>query len=80
MAREITHIYHRGVDLRRRRRRFARDPAQDFAAGLRERWQTLPLSGQAAIVAAVLDHLIVNPGTRGLNRLDPGRLTPVWRV
>ena len=50
------------------------------AAGLRERWQALPLSGQAAIVAAVLDHLIVNPGTRGLNRLDPARLTPVWRV
>ena len=50
------------------------------AAGLRERWQTLPLSGQAAIVAAVLDHLTVNPGTRGLNRLDPARLTPVWRV
>ena len=38
------------------------------------------LSGQAAIVAAVLDHLIVNPGTRGLNRLDPARLTLVWRV
>lgn len=49
-------------------------------AGLRERWQVLPLSGQAAIVAAVLDHLIVNPGTRGLNRLDPARVTPVWRV
>jgi len=47
---------------------------------LRERWQTLPLSGQSAIVAAVLDHLTVNPGTRGLNRLDPARLTPVWRV
>ena len=49
------------------------------ATALREQWPTLPLSRQAAIVAAVLDHLTVNPGRQGLNRLDPERLVPVWR-
>lgn len=49
------------------------------AAGLRERWRDLPLSGQAAIIAALLDHATVNPGRRGLNYLDPSRLTPLWR-
>ena len=47
---------------------------------LRERWPTLPLTRQHAIVAAVLDHIDVAPGRRGLNRFDPSRLTAVWRV
>ncbi len=47
--------------------------------GLRERWATLDLTRQHAIIAAVLDHLVVNPATHG-KRFDPDRLTPVWRV
>lgn len=50
------------------------------ATELRERWQTLPLTRQHAIVAAVLDHLVVAPGRRGYNRFDPSRFTPVWRA
>lgn len=50
------------------------------ASDLRERWGELTLSRQRAIVAAVLDHVIVGPGRRGLNRFDETRLTPVWRV
>ena len=50
------------------------------ASVLRERWPTLPLTRQHAIIAAVLDHLLVSPGRRGYNRFDPGRFTPVWRV
>ena len=49
-------------------------------SALRERWADLPLSRQRAIIAAVLDHVVVGPGRRGLNRFDPGRLEPVWRV
>ena len=50
------------------------------ASQLRERWQSLPLTRQHAIVAAVLDHLVVAPGRRGYNRFDPDRFTPVWRA
>jgi site-specific DNA recombinase len=47
---------------------------------LRERWESLDLSRQHAIVAAVLDHLVVGPARRGYNRFDESRLTPVWRI
>ena len=47
---------------------------------LRERWAGLPLTGQHAIVAAVLDHLVVQPARRGYNRFAPERFTPVWRA
>jgi DNA invertase Pin-like site-specific DNA recombinase len=50
------------------------------AAGLRERWESLPLHRQHAIVAAVLDHLVVRPGRQGFNGFDPSRFEPVWRV
>lgn len=50
------------------------------SAGLRERWQTLDLTRQRAIVAAVLDHTTVAPGRPGYNKFDPQRLTPVWRA
>jgi DNA invertase Pin-like site-specific DNA recombinase len=48
-------------------------------AGLRAEWDTLDLSQQHAIVAAVLDHVVVGPGRRGYNRFDESRLTPRWR-
>ena len=49
-------------------------------SGLRDRWADLPLTKQRAIVAALLDHVVVGPGRRGYNRFDPDRLEPVWRV
>ena len=47
---------------------------------LRERWPSLPLTRQHAIVAAVLDQITVAPARRGYNRFDPTRFTPVWRA
>ena len=47
---------------------------------LRERWDELQLSGQHAVVAAVLDHLVVRPARRGFNGFDSSRFDPVWRV
>ena len=49
-------------------------------SGLRERWETLDLTRQHAIITAVLDHVTVTPGRRGYNRFDESRLHPVWRV
>ena len=50
------------------------------ASVLRDRWPELPLTRQHAIVAAVLDHVVVGPGRRGFNGFDPGRFDPVWRA
>lgn len=48
---------------------------------LRGRWEELPLSRQRAVIAAVIDHLVVRPpATLGLNRFDESRVTPVWRA
>ena len=47
-------------------------------AGLRAEWDSLDLSQQHAIVAAVVDTVVVGPARRGYNRFDESRLTPVW--
>ena len=77
-------IEQRVSDARKRLSTLNRTTALDGHVGnaseLRERWETLPLTRQHGIVAAVLDHLIVGPGRRGLNKFDPSRFTPVWRV
>jgi DNA invertase Pin-like site-specific DNA recombinase len=48
-------------------------------AGLRAEWDTLDLSQQHAIVAAVVESFVVGPARRGYNRFDESRLTPVWQ-
>ena len=47
---------------------------------LRTTWDTLNLTRQAAIVAAVLDHAVIAPGVAGSRSLDPNRVQPVWRL
>lgn len=66
--------------LGKRDRSSALDGFVGNAAGLRERWEGLALHRQHGVVAAVLDHLVVNPARGGFNRFDPDRFTPVWRV
>jgi len=48
-------------------------------AGLRAEWDSLDLSQQHAIVAAVVDSVTVGPARRGYNRFDESRLAPAWR-
>ena len=77
-------IEHRVTDAKKQLAKLTRTTALagqiGHAAELRERWASLPLTRQHAIVAAVLDHVVVGPGRRGFNRFDPDRLTPVWRT
>ncbi len=47
---------------------------------LRRQWATLNLARQAAIVAAVLDHAVIEPGTHRGSRFDIDRVRPVWRL
>lgn len=46
---------------------------------LRESWAGLNLSRQHAIVAALIDHAVITPGTPGVTSLDPSRISVVWR-
>jgi len=46
---------------------------------LRAEWDALDLSQQHALVATVVDSVVVGPGRQGYNRFDESRLTPVWR-
>ena len=50
------------------------------AAALRAEWDSLDLTRQHAIVAAIVDHVTVAPGRRGYNRFDESRLRPFWRL
>lgn len=42
-------------------------------------WSDLNLSRQNAIVAAIIDHAVIGPGTQGATMIDPARVTIVWR-
>ena len=66
------------------RRRLTRTTASTASSVTRARcasdWDSLDLTRQHAIVAAVLDHVEVGPARRGYNRFDESRLRPVWRL
>lgn len=46
---------------------------------LRGSWDTLNLSRQHAIVEALVDHIVIHPGVQGAQRMDPARVSIVWR-
>jgi site-specific DNA recombinase len=46
---------------------------------LREDWSLLSLDRQRAIIAGVIDHIVVEPATRGLTVFDPSKIKPVWK-
>ena len=75
---------HRLTAARKQLGKLTRTTALDGYLGnrdaLRETWETLDLSRQRAIIAAVIDHIEVGPGRRGYNRFDESRLTPAWRA
>jgi site-specific DNA recombinase len=48
-------------------------------AALRDGWETWSVDRRHAVVAAVLDAVIVSPARRG-KRFDADRVTPIWRV
>jgi site-specific DNA recombinase len=50
------------------------------ADALRSQWDSLAPARQRAVVAALLDSIIIGPAVRGRNTFDPTRVTPVWKV
>jgi xanthine/CO dehydrogenase XdhC/CoxF family maturation factor len=69
-----------GRQLATTTRAHALDPYVGKSDELRHTWANLDLSHQHAIVAAILDHLVVGPARRGYNQFDETRLTPHWRT
>lgn len=72
--------------MQERRRQLAVVTNTDALAGLpgqgsalREAWDGLNLTRQAAIVRALLDHAIIAPGRPGARELDTARVQPIWR-
>ncbi len=49
-------------------------------AELKAAWPELGLDRQVAIVRAVVDHVVVEPVTKRDIKVDPARITPVWRL
>jgi DNA invertase Pin-like site-specific DNA recombinase len=49
------------------------------AKALRAKWGSLPIDRRRAVIAALIDRVVIGPGRRGLNRFDPARATPVWK-
>jgi site-specific DNA recombinase len=58
------------------------EPLAALATGtgdLRDRWDALPIGQQRAIIAALLERVIVRPADRS-RRYDPDRFDLIWRV
>jgi site-specific DNA recombinase len=64
--------------------RLSREDSLTLLAGtgsaLMGSWSELNLTRQAAIIAQVIDHVIIHPAPRNGARFDRERVEPVWRV
>jgi len=78
-------IENRRASNRRALQRLNNHSALDGLVGngdqLRQRWEGLNLTRQAAIIKAVIDHVVIHPAvTPGRKGLDINRVEPVWRL
>lgn len=71
-------------DTQRKLQRATRSDHLDGLVGngdqLRSQWNQLNLTRQNAIVAAVVDHIVIGPGVSGARSLDSDRVDIVWRA
>ena len=56
------------------------DPHVGNGDRLRQEWSELNLSRQIAVVEAVIDHVVIGPGRRGVRSVEVERVRPVWRL
>lgn len=61
-----------------------RDAIEDYigqGASLRDQWESLNLSKQVPIIKAVIESVTIMPSrASGMQRFDPSRVQPVWRL
>lgn len=48
-------------------------------AQFRAAWDAGSLDWRRAVIAAVLDHIVIEPAVKGRNFFEPNRVKPVWR-
>jgi hypothetical protein len=46
---------------------------------LRDHWQSETLDWRRAVLAAIIDAIVIRPAVRGRNRFDPERVDVTWR-
>jgi site-specific DNA recombinase len=56
------------------------DSSIENGVSIANKWATLNLDRQRAIIFAVIDSVNIGSGTNGLKGLDPDRVHPVWRI
>ena len=52
----------------------------DGAANLADRWAELPVDRRRAVLAAVIDHIVIQPARVRGGRFDPDRIEIAWQV
>jgi site-specific DNA recombinase len=65
--------------LDKERMAHVRKNAKPKMTNIEERWPSLELEQQRAIVAEVFEVIILHKATKGANRFDPARLQPIYR-
>jgi hypothetical protein len=49
------------------------------AGALRKAWPSLSIDRRRAVIAAVIDHVVIAPAVKGRNTFDPSLVKVVWR-
>lgn len=55
-------------------------PYAKAKAVLAKRWPSLSMDERRAVIEAVIDEVVVKPARPGLNKFDPSRIDPHWRI
>jgi site-specific DNA recombinase len=57
----------------------ALDGLMGLDGALGAQWADLNLDRQHAVIATLMVHAVITPGTPGVQSLDPARVQPLWR-
>jgi hypothetical protein len=56
------------------------EPFFAAGAGLQQRWPSIGMDRQRAVIAAVIDRVVIHPAVKGRKAFDPDRVEIIWRV
>jgi hypothetical protein len=56
------------------------EPFFASGAGFQQRWPSIGMDRQRAVIAAVIDRVVIHPAVKGRKAFDPDRVEVIWRV
>lgn len=56
------------------------EPLRGAGADVRALWESQGFDQRRAVIAALIDHVMIGPAIRGRNRFDPDRVSVEWRA